>query len=115
MGRFPKNIDLFEDYKIEDQTKLNDKSNVLSFDIFSINEEDKWAQEAKPKEGKMHKILGIDPDKKITDVYTSGKELAKDLLSKVDKKEASGMLAFAANIDKEHNIFDVALSSLDEE
>lgn len=65
--------------------------------------------------GKMHKLLGIDTKEKIEDTYTSGIKLAQDLYDKVkDKKEVTGMLAFAANINKETDIFDKALSAVDE-
>lgn len=67
---------------------------------------------AKPKKGKMHKVLGIPEDKEIHDVYTSGKKLASALIAKVGKKKAQGMLAFAANINSAHDIFDKALSAL---
>jgi hypothetical protein len=84
---------------------------VKTFDLF-INEE-KWTADVEPKKGKMHKILGIPEDKKITDVYTSGKKLASDLLKKVgDRKEATSMLAFAANIDKSDNVLDSALKTI---
>jgi len=59
----------------------------------------------------MHKLLNIPDDKEVSDVYTSGEKLAKDLMAKVkDEKEVTGMLAFAANIDKTDNVFDSALS-----
>ncbi len=62
--------------------------------------------------GRMHKVLGIPEDKEIKDVYKSGKKLAKDLVNKVGLKKAQGMLAFVANINKEDDIFDVALRNL---
>jgi hypothetical protein len=65
--------------------------------------------------GKMHKVLGINQDERILDYYTDGKKLAQDLYDKLgDKKEVAGMLAYAANIDSEKNVFDDALKSLDE-
>lgn len=77
-------------------------------------ESEKWAQKAKPKKGKMHKMLGIPEDKEIQDVYTSGKKLAKDLLNACngDKKKATGMLALPANANSEKNVFDAALSAM---
>ncbi len=69
---------------------------------------------AKPKKGKMHKILDIPEDKDISDIYTSGKKLAQDLVKKVGKKKATGMIAFAANINSDNNIFDKALRALDQ-
>ena len=60
----------------------------------------------------MHKILGIADDKQIKDVYTSGKKLAEDLVAKVGKKKASGMLAFAANVNKGTDVLDKALHAL---
>lgn len=77
-----------------------------------ISEKKLISDVAKPKKGKMHKVLGIDADKDIQDVYTSGKKLAADLVAKVGKKKAQGMLAFVANINKEHNIYDKALTAL---
>lgn len=81
----------------------------------TINEaKDKWAQGIDVKEGKMTKLLNIPKGKKITDVYTSGKKLAEDLLKAVDgdKKKASSMLAFAANVDKTDNVLDTALRNI---
>ena len=69
-----------------------------SFINLDINEAEK---------GLMHKILNLPNDKKIADAYTSGEELAKDMLNGVKKaklvpakeirKKATSMLAFAAN------------------
>ena len=75
-----------------------------------LTEEKKWAGKVKVKKGKMHKLLNIPDDKKVTDVYTSGEKLAKALMAKVkDEKEVTGMLAFAANVDKTDNVLDKAL------
>jgi hypothetical protein len=59
------------------------------------------------EKGLMHRILKLPKDKKITDVYTSGEDLAKAMLTGVKKakivkkkdvrKKATSMLAFAAN------------------
>ena len=77
--------------------------------------------EAKAEKGLMHKILDIPADKKIEDVYTSGKKLAEDLLKGVKnakivpakdvRKKATSMLAFAANwpSDGDNSILDKAL------
>lgn len=77
--------------------------------------DDKWAKDVDVEEGKMHKLLNIDKDKNIKDVYTSGKELARDLLkaNDGDRKKTSGMLAFAANVNDEEDVFDRALRLLD--
>jgi hypothetical protein len=66
--------------------------------------------DAKVKEGKMHKILGLDPDESIPDKYKSGSALGKALLSKTDAGNAAKMLNYAANINKDANpIFKSAL------
>ncbi len=75
----------------------------------------KWAQDVDVKKGKMHRLLNVSADKKIIDVYKSGKQLAQDLLNAVngDKKKASSMLAFAANVDSRNNVLDTALQAIE--
>ena len=80
--------------------------------------------EAKAEKGLMHKLLEIPADKKIEDVYTSGKKLAEDLLKAVKnskivpvkdvRRKATSMLAFAANwpSDGKNSILDKALKSI---
>ena len=59
----------------------------------------------------MHQILDVPEGEKISSKYSSGEKLAKALMSKVgNEKEVTGMLAFAANISSEKDIFDSALS-----
>jgi hypothetical protein len=71
---------------------------------------EKTLSKVQPKEGKMHDILGIPAGEKITDHYTSGKALYDALMSKVgDKKKVKSMLAYAANINSEKDVFDKAL------
>ena len=79
-----------------------------------LNEAEKWAQDVDVKKGKMHRLLNVPSDKKIIDVYKSGKKLAQDLLNAVngDKKKASSMLAFAANVDPTNNVLDTALHAI---
>jgi hypothetical protein len=77
-----------------------------------IEETEKWAKEVPKHKGKMHDILGIPEGEKVEDHYKSGESLANALVSKVGKKEAAGMLAFAANVDKSKNIFDSALKHI---
>lgn len=61
----------------------------------------------------MHKVLGLNPDEDITDVYSSGKKLAQDLLDAIgDEKEIAGMINYAANINPADNIFDKAQKAL---
>lgn len=93
--------------------------NLILFESFvqDINE-------AKATKGLMHKLLNIPADKKIDDVYTSGKKLAEDLLKAVidsktvpakdAKKKAASMLAFAANwpSDGKNSILDKALKAI---
>ena len=83
--------------------------------VDSVNEAEK---------GLMHKILNIPADKKISDVYKSGEELAKDMLAAVKKKKlvpakdvrkkATSMLAFAANwpSDGKNSVIDKALKQI---
>lgn len=53
--------------------------------------------DVKVKINKMHKILGLDPDQKISD-YGSPSAAVKKLISAVGRKEAAGMINWAANI-----------------
>jgi hypothetical protein len=71
----------------------------------------KTLSKVKAKPGKMHKLLGVPEDKTILDAYKSPKKLIADLMkaTKDDYKKVKGMLAFAANISKEKNLFDDAL------
>lgn len=92
---------------------------ILKFNEFvneqKNNEAEKWSKGVEVEKGKMHKVLGLADDEKITDKYTSGKKLAQDLLKAVgNKKEATGMLAFAANVNPKDNVFDKALSAMKE-
>lgn len=82
----------------------------------SLGEQEKWAQDVDVEKGKMRRVLDIDADEEIEDQYTSGQELAKDLLNAVgDVQEVNGMLAFAANVqDDEDNIFARAHRLLDD-
>jgi hypothetical protein len=67
------------------------------------------------EEGKMHDLLGVPQDQDISDEYDSGEQLARDLVDATeDEKEASGMIAYAANINSEENIFDDALDAIGE-
>lgn len=80
--------------------------------------------EAKAEKGLMHKMLNIPADKKISDVYKSGKDLAHDLLTAIKKskkvplkdvrKKATSMLAFAANWPSEgkNTVIDKALKMI---
>jgi len=88
---------------------ISELKNIISEEIKILNEGkkvDKWGQKAAPEKGKMHKLLNIPEDKKIEDVYKSGKKLAQDLIEKVGLKKAAGMINFAANINKDIDIFD---------
>lgn len=77
--------------------------------------EQEWSQNVDVEEGKMRDLLNIPEGSTIADEYDSGEELARDLVDAVgDEKEASGMLAFAANVDPEDNIFDDALEAIGE-
>lgn len=67
------------------------------------------------EEGKMKDALGIPEDEQVEDYYDSGEELASDLYDAIgDEEEVRGMIAFAANIDPEDNVFDDALGKVDD-
>ena len=71
----------------------------------------KTLSKVKIKPGKMHKLLKVPEDKTIVDVYKSPKKLVDDLMKATDNdyRKVKGMIAFAANINKGHNIYDDAL------
>lgn len=73
-------------------------------------------QAGKVHKGKMHKLLNVPEGEKVTDHFKSGKALANALLKACggDRKEATGMLAFAANLDKSDNVLDAALHHMKE-
>lgn len=87
---------------------------IFSHEEFLLNENKKWSKDIKIKGGKMTELLNIPEGKTISDIYTSGKKLASKLLSVVkgDKKKASSMLAFAANINPTDNVYDKALRAI---
>ena len=82
--------------------------------IKGTNEGELYDVKKKVKKGKMHDLLGVPQDKEIADVYKDPKKLAQDLVKATggDQKEATGMLAFAANINPANNIFDQALKAM---
>ena len=98
------NIKLFEEFVNERSEELNEKK--------------------KAEKGLMHILLGVADGKKITDVYSSSRKLAKDLLLAVKdagivpteevRKKATSMLAFAANwpSDGDASLFDKALKAI---
>ena len=69
----------------------------------------------------MHDLLQIPENKKISDVYKSGRKLAEDLVAAIKKsnivpekevqRKAASMLAFVGNWpnDPKNSVFDVAL------
>ena len=71
----------------------------------------------------MHKLLKIDPKTTITSVYTSGEELARDLMLAVKRaklvpaekirRKVTSMLAYAANWpgEGENTVLDRALKA----
>lgn len=77
-------------------------------------EQEKWSKDIKIKKGEMHRLLGVSEDETIISKYSSGKKLAQDLLNAVNgnKKKATGMLAYAANLDPQTNVLDAALKAL---
>ena len=77
--------------------------------------------EARTRKNLMHELLDIPEDKKISDVYKSGRKLAEELVAAIKKsnivpekevqRKAASMLAFVGNWpnDAKNSIFDVAL------
>jgi peptide subunit release factor 1 (eRF1) len=77
--------------------------------------------EARTRKNLMHELLQIPEDKKISDVYKSGRKLAEELVEAIRKnnlvpekevqRKAASMLSFAGNWpnDPKNSIFDVAL------
>ncbi|MFW5847320.1 MAG: hypothetical protein ACOCVF_00175 [bacterium] len=97
--------------KVKDTAKnisLEDAKDFASTKHDEIDEAEKWGQKADVDKGKMHKVLNVPQDKDVEDEYSSGEQLAKDLIDKVGREEAAGMINFAANINSEHNIYDDA-------
>jgi hypothetical protein len=91
--------------------KKSELRQIIREEIENIQEE-KWSQNVIVKKGEMHKVLGIPEDKKISDVYNSGEKLVKDLINKVGRKKAAGMINYVANINSSYDIFDDAQSAL---
>lgn len=115
-------LDPYNDFdRIGDYLKANfpeifGKGKELEMALESwIAEGDLYDVKKTVKKGKMHKLLNVPEDKEITDVYKDPKKLAADLVNATgNKKEATGMLAFAANINPVNNIFDKALKAMPE-
>lgn len=81
----------------------------------ALHEQDEQLSDVDVEEGEMHDLLGVDQDENISDVYTDGEQLARDLVDATgDEQEASGMIAYAANINPEDNVFDEALEAIGE-
>jgi len=82
--------------------------------ITNINEFKKIQErisDTKIHKGKMHELLGLKEDESITDKYSKGEDLYHALMKATDnnEKEVVGMLAYAANLEPQHNVFDSAL------
>lgn len=92
--------------------KKSELRKIIKEEIKNIIKEKKWTKNIDIEKGKMHKVLGIDLDKKISSKYTSGKKLAQDLINAVGRKKAAGMINFSANINSDENIFDKAQKAL---
>jgi peptide subunit release factor 1 (eRF1) len=77
--------------------------------------------ESRTRKNLMHELLQIPADKKISDVYKSGRKLAEELVDAIKKsnivpekevqRKAASMLAFVGNWpnDPKNSVFDVAL------
>lgn len=98
--------------------------NLALYESFVAQKEEQLFEKKKAQKGLMHKLLGVPEGKKISDVYSSSRKLAKDLLLAVKdadivpieevRSKATSMLAFAANWpnDGEGSIFDKALKAI---
>jgi Asp-tRNA(Asn)/Glu-tRNA(Gln) amidotransferase B subunit len=97
--------------------------NLSSYGNFvqDLNESKKSIDTSGIRKNLMHELLNIPEDKKISDVYKSGKKLAEDLVHALESKnivpkkdiqaKAAQMLVFAGNwtkTDSKNSIFDVA-------
>lgn len=97
--------------------------NLFSYGDFvqSLNESKKDIDTSGIRKNLMHELLDIPEDKKIADVYKSGKKLAEDLVAALKRKKivpekdiqakAAQMLVFAGNwpkTDAKNSVFDVA-------
>jgi hypothetical protein len=97
--------------------------NISEYSEFveNINEAKKSIDTSGVRKNLMHELLDIPEDKKISDVYKSGRKLAEDLVHALEMKDvvpkkdiqakAAQMLAFAGNwpkTDSKNSIFDVA-------
>ena len=90
--------------------------NLVLYESFSEN-----LNESRTRKNLMHELLGIPEDKKISDVYKSGRKLAEELVDAIKKsnivpekevqRKAASMLAFVGNWpnDPKNSVFDVAL------
>ena len=63
--------------------------NIFDYSGFidSINEAKKPIDTSGIEKGLMHELLNIPEDKKVADVYKSGKKLAEDLVSALKRKK----------------------------
>ena len=97
--------------------------NLSSYGDFvqNLNEAKKDIDTSGIRKNLMHELLNIPEDKKIADVYKSGKKLAEDLVSALKREKvvpekdiqakAAQMLVFAGNwpkTDAKNSVFDVA-------
>lgn len=93
-------------------------NDIFSFEGFILNESKKTKTVSRVhiKPGKMHQLLNIPENERIEDHFNNGKHLAMTLVKALggDQRKAAGMLAWVANIQKGHNIFDQALAALKE-
>ncbi len=85
---------------------------IIFQELATLSEDEKWAQDVDVDRGEMHKALDVPKDKKISTHYTSGEQLARDLIDAQGREEAAGMINFAANVNSEDNIFDRAQTVL---
>lgn len=90
---------------------------IKRFEDFVNEKKNFFSDKFKPKQGKMHKLLGLKEDETVSGSFKTGKELYDALMKATDdnEKEVVGMLAFVANINPEKNIFDDALKQAKKE
>lgn len=70
-------------------------------------------QHKKVRKGRLSEVLGLEKGEVVSDRYSSGIDLARDLMKKIrNKKEASQMISFVANMHPELQIYQDALKAI---
>ncbi len=53
---------------------------IILDEFSALSEDEKWAKNIDVDRGEMHKTLDVPEDKKVSTYYTSGEQLARDLI-----------------------------------